>query len=159
MFHIFKFTLCSILGIILFRQSSKTWTSPWKERNTFAIIHLVRTQIFRKSISYACDSCDSSLGSLGDFLPSTDILQSCKALLCPLLFFIFCHLIFFYYDLDFCFLILRRIYTCILISYLFLSFYLLSFTFVSSFLLLLSLFVFLLLFYYYFYLCSFFIFF
>ena len=98
-------------------------------------------------------------GHLGTFFPAHEILQSCKPLLCRILFFIFCHLIFFYYDLDFCFLILRRIYTCILISYLFLSFYLLSFTFVSSFLLLLSLFVFLLLFYYYFYLCSFFIFF
>ena len=49
----------------------------------------------------SCNSCNSSLGSLEDALPSTDILQSCKPLLRHLLFFIFCHLIFFYYDLDF----------------------------------------------------------
>ena len=48
----------------------------------------------------SCDSCDSSLGSLEDVLPSTNILQSRKPLLrrC-LFFFIFCHLFFFDYDL------------------------------------------------------------
>ena len=94
-----------------------------------------------------CDSCNSSLGSLEDVLRSTNILQSSKPLLHRLLFFTFCHLIFSYYDLDFSFLLLsfflvRRIYRwCILISYVFLSFDFLSSIFVSSFLLLLSLFI------------------
>ena len=87
------------------------------------------------------------LGSLEDVLRSTNILQSSKPLLHRLLFFTFCHLIFSYYDLDFSFLLLsfflvRRIYRwCILISYVFLSFDFLSSIFVSSFLLLLSLFI------------------
>ena len=55
----------------------------------------------------------SALGSLEDVLPSTDILQTCKTLLRCLFFFIFCHLTFFCYDLDFLFLLLKRIYTCI----------------------------------------------
>ena len=43
--------------------------------------------------------CDSPLGSLAAVLPSKDILQSCESLLRSLLFFISCHLIFFYHDL------------------------------------------------------------
>ena len=56
-----------------------------------------------------CNSCDSSLGSLEDVLPSTDILQSCKPLLRRLFFFIFWHLLLFYYYLGFSFLLYVQI--------------------------------------------------
>ena len=120
----------------IFHSNLSFWASDFVAGFSFPFF--ISCHSLEHCICACCDSCNSSLGSLEDALPSTDILQLCKPLLCRLLFFIFCHLIFFYYDLDFS-----------------------SFIFYFSlfFPVIIVSFIFLLLFYYYFYLFSFFIFF